>query len=63
MFKNILIIVLFLIIILLQTSLGVEEEFTKVNVVTIEYDCKKLQEYINVPEEVIKECNLRLKNE
>jgi hypothetical protein len=26
------------------------------DIVSIEYDCKKLQEYSNLPEEVIKEC-------
>jgi hypothetical protein len=26
--------------------------------VSIEYDCKKLQEYSNLPDEVIKECEL-----
>ena len=26
--------------------------------VTIEYDCKKLQDYSNLPEEIIKECEL-----
>jgi len=63
MFKNIIIIILFLLTVFLWIGLDVESQFENNDTVTISYDCNKLNEYINVPEEVKKECDLRLKNE
>lgn len=61
MFKNIIIIILFLLTVFLWIGLDVESQFENDDTVTISYDCNKLSEYINVPEEVKKECDLRLK--
>ena len=51
----ILVLVLFLGVGILWLTLDSKDE---PDIVSIEYDCKKLQEYSNIPDEVIKECEL-----
>ena len=51
----ILVLVLFLGVGIFWLTLDSKDE---PDTVSIEYDCKKLQEYSNLPDEVIKECEL-----
>jgi hypothetical protein len=53
--KDILLLVLAVGAIILWIMPDTEED---TDTVTIEYDCKKLQDYSNLPEEIIKECEL-----
>jgi uncharacterized protein YxeA len=53
--KDVLLLVLAVGAIILWIMPDTEED---TDIVSIEYDCKKLQEYSDLPQEVIKECEL-----
>ena len=58
--KIIMMILLGVIIILLWLGLDVDtEDFDDPNVVAIEYECDKLEQYEKVPSEVVEECTNR----
>jgi len=58
--KIIMMILLGVIIILLWLGLDVDtEDFDDPNVVAIEYECDKLEQYEKVPNEVVEECTNR----
>ena len=58
--KIIMMILLGVIIILLWLGLDVDDEgYDDPNVVAIEYECDKLEQYEKVPSEVVEECTNR----
>lgn len=59
-FKSSMMILLGLVVFLMWMGLDVDtEDFDDPNIVSIEYECDKLDEYEKVPNEVIEECNNR----
>lgn len=62
-FKTVMMMCLIIIIFLLWTGLdnGDEDEYETPNIVTIDYECDKLDEYEKVPDEVKEECKDRSK--
>ena len=61
MFKDIIIVILTCIVVLFWLSAEPDEE-EDVNSVTIEYQCSTLDDYENVPPEVVDECRDKLQH-
>jgi hypothetical protein len=61
-FKTILIVLAVSAVFLLWLGLDDMDGYDDPNVVTIDYECDKLNDYQAVPKEVIEECQLRDKN-
>jgi hypothetical protein len=61
MLKNTIILILAVIVILFWVSAdSYEDEFDNLDSVIIEYNCSALNEYEDVPPEVIRECKNRI---
>lgn len=61
MLKNIVITILTILVVLFWLSADSGDDFDDPDAVVIEYNCSTLDEYENVPSEVLKECRARKK--
>lgn len=61
-FKVVMMVLLTISVFLMWTTVDTDtDEYDDPNKVSIEYECDKLNEYENVPDEVVQECKDRAK--